>query len=85
MNASTFDDLHGAEILFLAARICQACIPPRYLYIAMPQKQLQAFQAHAGIEQFTWQRYAEDCGLCSPYSAALFPSKYLVKVLRAIV
>jgi hypothetical protein len=53
MNASLLDDLHGAEILFCAAFISQACIPPRNLYTAMSQKQLQTFQAHAGIEQFT--------------------------------
>ena len=52
MNASLFDDSHGAEVLLFAALIGEAGIPPGHLYVAMTQQQLQTFQTHAGIEQF---------------------------------
>jgi hypothetical protein len=51
MKASPFDDLHGTEVFLFAALIGQASISPGHLYITMAQKQLQALQAHAGIEQ----------------------------------
>ena len=52
MNASLLDNRHGTEILLFAALVGEAGIPPGHLYVAMTQKQLQTFQAHAGIEQF---------------------------------
>jgi len=53
MDASLLDDFHGTEVFLFAAFIGETGIPPRHLYLAMTHQQLQTFQAHAGIEQFT--------------------------------
>ena len=58
MNASLLDDFHGAEVFLFATSIGEAGIPSGHRYVAMTQEQLQTFQAHAGIEQFTCKSMA---------------------------
>jgi hypothetical protein len=53
MNATLFDNCHGSEVLLFTAFVGETGISPRHLYVAMTQQQLQTFQTHTGIEQFT--------------------------------
>jgi hypothetical protein len=53
MNASLLDNHHGPEVLIFSALISETRIPSGHHNVAMTQQQLQTFQAHTGIEQFT--------------------------------